>query len=124
MSISLDRPLNEILAALPDWSSAIGTNLVVTLGSHGAVGFRHGDRAFFTPAPAVNPIDTVRDGDCCVGYFVALLGHGFSWQQALHAAVHAASSSVEHPGAQSSYPPATEADTFFRLAREAVDTDT
>lgn len=124
MTISLDGPLDDILAALPDWASAIGCHLIVTLGSHGAVGYRLGERTFFTPAPAVTPIDTVGAGDCCVGYFVALLSHGFSWQQALHAAVHAASSSVERPGAQASYPAASEAEAFFRLAREANATKT
>ena len=60
-------------------------------------------------APAVSAIDTVGAGDCFVGFFVALLVEGVTWQQAIDGAVIAASQSVQHPGAQSSYPSGADA---------------
>ena len=116
----LDARVNDdpqvALEHIPAWSSALGVNLVITLGPRGAVGYAAGERSFHASAPPVSAVDTVGAGDCFTGYFVALLDQGFSWQQALTGAVHAASTSVEAPGAQSSYPAASDAVTFAAIA--------
>ena len=101
---------------MPSWSEALGVNLVITLGPRGAVGCASDGNAFHASAPPVTAVDTVGAGDCFTGYFVALLDQGFSWQQALTGAVHAASRSVESPGAQSSYPAETDAAIYSGIA--------
>ena len=101
---TIDASPAELESSIPEWSAALGCNLVVTLGSKGAVGFAADDGAFFAEAPVVSAVDTVGAGDCFVGYFLSLMGHGHHWQGALQGAVAAASESVQRPGAQSSTP--------------------
>jgi len=113
---TVDASPTELENSIPEWSSALGCNLVVTLGSKGAVGFAPEDGAFFAEAPVVSAIDTVGAGDCFVGYFVSLMSHGHLWQGALQGAVSAASESVQKTGAQSSYPSRTDAKRFDTLA--------
>lgn len=103
---------------ISSWSEALGVNLVITLGPLGAVGIGRGEGPFHAGSPTVTAVDTVGAGDCFVGYFISLLDQGLEWKQAMTGAVHAASRSVQHPGAQSSYPPATEAAEFLRIAKE------
>ena len=113
---SVDTSPAELESSIPRWSDALGCNLVVTLGSKGALGFTPDDGAYFAEAPAVSAVDTVGAGDCFVGYFVSLLSDGHHWQGALKGAVSAASESVQKPGAQSSYPPREDAERFATLA--------
>jgi ribokinase len=110
----------SVIAQISSWSHHLGVNLVITLGKSGAVGVERDGVAFHAHAPRVKAVDTVGAGDCFVGYFVALLDQGFSWQQAMTGAVGAASWSVQHPGAQSSYPPRESAEEFLHLARNTV----
>ncbi len=113
----LDR--EHVLSSITAWAESLGTNLIVTLGELGAVGVAMGQAPYVSKAPAVDAIDTVGAGDCFVGFFAALLDGGFSWQQAIDGAVIAASHSVQHPGAQSSYPSRVAADEIRRsLASE------
>lgn len=113
----LDR--EHVLSSITAWAESLGTNLIVTLGELGAVGVAMGQAPYVSKAPAVDAIDTVGAGDCFVGFFAALLDGGFSWQQAIDGAVIAASHSVQHPGAQSSYPSRVAADEIRRsLANE------
>jgi len=116
VSTKVDGSASELAGHIPRWSEAIGCNLVVTLGSKGALGFATEDGAFFAQAPAVTAVDTVGAGDCFVGYFVSLMSHGSHWQGALQGAVAAASESVHRPGAQSSYPVRADANKFRTLA--------
>lgn len=104
----LDASVNEEVSTLqtliPEWSRTLGCNLLLTLGSQGALGFSDSDGAHFVEAPSVAAVDTVGAGDCFVGYFVSLMSQGHSWQSALRGAVNAASCSVMARGAQASYP--------------------
>ncbi len=118
LSATVEGPPAELVTLIPRWSKAIGCNLVVTLGSKGALGFTPEDGASFAEAPAVSAVDTVGAGDCFVGYFVSLMSQGNLWQGALRGAVHAASQSVQQPGAQSSYPLAKDAEKFRVHAKE------
>jgi len=113
---TVDASPTELESAIPEWSAALGCNLVVTLGSKGAVGYTPEYGAFFAEAPSVSAVDTVGAGDCFVGYFVSLISHGHHWQGALQGAVSAASESVQKPGAQSSYPSRTDAEKFRAVA--------
>jgi len=102
-------PSGELINLLPSWSQKLGVNLIVTLGSEGAIGISHGADPVFMKAPKVKPVDTVGAGDCFVGFFVAALSKGLSWERAIRSGVLAASQSVQKPGAQASYPSTKEA---------------
>jgi ribokinase len=119
MSEITDNP--ETLAQLlPDWSEALGCNLIVTLGAAGALGYATGEKPFsYQPEPVV-ALDTVGAGDCFVGYFAALLHEGLPWQQALAGGVMASSDSVQRAGAQSSYPLASTATSFLDRAQSVA----
>lgn len=101
--------LGEILGNIHHWAAALGCNLVVTAGEHGAVGYQEGSEVFHYRTDPVVATDTVGAGDCCVGYFAALLSEGLTWQQALAGGVIAATDSVTRVGAQSSYPTTDQA---------------
>ncbi len=120
----LDAEVSEdpktVAGHISSWSVALGVNLVITLGPGGAIGYASGEHSFHATAPPVEAVDSVGAGDCFTGYFVALLDQGFSWQQALSGAVHAASRSVESPGAQSSYPAEAEAAYFANIAQKTT----
>ena len=98
-----------VASSVSQWAERLGTNLIITLGEAGAIGVVRGSSPHQATAPAVSAIDTVGAGDCFVGFFVALLVEGVTWQQAIDGAVIAASQSVQHPGAQSSYPSGADA---------------
>ncbi len=116
ITASVDTAVAELEDAISRWSEALGCNLVVTLGSKGALGYALDSEAFFVEAPLVPAVDTVGAGDCFVGYFVSLLSNGYDWQGALRGAVHAASESVQTPGAQSSYPARADDQKFQAIA--------
>jgi len=109
--IGPDIALNNETArsSISEWAERLGTNLIITLGEAGAIGVERGASPHQATAPAVSAVDTVGAGDCFVGFFVALLDEGFTWQQAIDGAVIAASQSVQHPGAQASYPSGVDA---------------
>jgi len=102
--------LDELSSVLPSWSKKLGVNLIVTLGSDGAAGVSQDGSTVFVEAPKVKAVDTVGAGDCFVGFFVAALSNGLSWQRAMRSGVMAASESVQKPGAQASYPPKEDAE--------------
>jgi ribokinase len=86
------------------WVKDLGCNLIVTLGEAGAIGCTL-DQPVFSFAPQhTKALDTVGAGDCFVGFFVAFLNQGLTWQQALIGGVLGASDSVTRLGAQDSYP--------------------
>ena len=105
LSSTLDPPdITRLPHHMNEWVTALGCNLVVTLGESGAIGCVSGEQPFwFTPDP-VEALDTVGAGDCFVGFFVAFLQRGMPWQHALAGGVLAASDSVGTAGAQDSYP--------------------
>ena len=88
-------------------SQDLKLNLIVTLGSLGAVAIIDGETIPII-APKVNAIDTVGAGDCFCGNFAARLSLGDPIRSALLYAVHAASLSVTRHGASSSMPRRSE----------------
>lgn len=103
---------SSVARLLPSWGEALSCNLIVTLGDAGAIGWAEKDEVFHFTGDLVTAIDTVGAGDCFVGYFVAMLSQGLTWQQALAAGVLAATDSVQRAGAQSSYPMHQRASEF------------
>lgn len=103
----------SLASSLPGWAEALGCNVVITLGEQGAIGYVPGHKPLHVPSPEVTAIDTVGAGDCFVGFFVALMDQGLTWQEALAGGVLAASESVQRPGAQSSYPELPEAERII-----------
>jgi len=103
-TISIDSIPERII----EWADTLGCNLVVTVGEQGAIGCVTGEQPFWWKPEPVTAIDTVGAGDCFVGFFVAFLNQGLPWHTALAGGVLAASRSVQHPGAQDSYPAGQE----------------
>jgi ribokinase len=116
VAATVEENVQSVHGQISDWATALGVNLVITLGREGAVGVQLGHNSFSVQAPPVRAVDTVGAGDCFTGYFVSLLDQGFTWRQALTGAVHAATDSVQYPGAQSSYPARDKAEHFLSLA--------
>ena len=79
-------------------------NLLVTLGSEGAILRTKNGEIIKTTAPKSEVIDTTGAGDGFVGAFAAALNAGKELQIALEFAIEFASNSVGKKGAQSSYP--------------------
>ena len=79
-------------------------NLLVTLGSDGAILRTKNGEIMKVTAPKTEVIDTTGAGDAFVGAFAAALNAGREMQIALEFAIKFASNSVGKKGAQSSYP--------------------
>ena len=79
-------------------------NLLVTLGSDGAILRTKNGEIIKATAPKTEVIDTTGAGDAFVGAFAAALNAGKELQIALEFAIKFASNSVGKKGAQSSYP--------------------
>ena len=79
-------------------------NLLVTLGSDGAILRTKNGEIIKVTAPKTEVIDTTGAGDGFVGAFAAALNAGKELQIALEFAIKFASNSVGKKGAQSSYP--------------------
>jgi ribokinase len=79
-------------------------NLLVTLGSEGAILRTKNGEIIKATAPKTEVIDTTGAGDGFVGAFAAALNAGEELQIALEFAIKFASKSVGKKGAQSSYP--------------------
>ena len=84
-------------------------NLVVTLGSEGAVIALPGAPLVRVPAPEAVVVDTTGAGDAFLGAFAFGLASGLTPEYSAQLSVICASASVEHPGTQSSYLSRTEA---------------
>ena len=79
-------------------------NLLVTLGSSGAILRTNQGEIIKVSAPKTEVIDTTGAGDGFVGAFAAALNSGNELRAALEFAIKFASNSVSKKGAQSSYP--------------------
>jgi ribokinase len=79
-------------------------NLLVTLGSEGAILRTKNGEIIKATAPKTEVIDTTGAGDGFVGAFAAAINAGKELQIALEFAIKFASNSVGKKGAQSSYP--------------------
>ena len=94
----------KIYAALSSiWPSM---NVILTLGSDGAWGFRK-DEAVFQNAFPVDAVDTTGAGDTFTGYFVAAIARGESLAGAMREAAVASAIAVTRPGAAASIPERT-----------------
>lgn len=79
-------------------------NLLVTLGSDGAILRTNQGEIIKVAAPKTEVIDTTGAGDGFVGAFAAALNSGNELDSALEFAINFATNSVSKKGAQSSYP--------------------
>ena len=78
-------------------------SVVITLGAKGAY-FRTEDDEGLVRAPMVPAVDTVGAGDCFNGALAFALAQKLELRQATRFAVHCASHSVQHVGAQTGMP--------------------
>jgi sugar/nucleoside kinase (ribokinase family) len=82
--------LRDITAEIP--------MVVLKRDAEGAELLVHGARHAFVPAPAVSVVDVTGAGDVVAGTFLASLVSGKGAEEALSAAVHAASQSITKEG--------------------------
>lgn len=90
-------------------SSYPALQVVLTLGSRGAMAFSHGE-TLYQPVFDVKVVDTTAAGDTFTGYFLSALVLGESISDCLQRASKASSISVSRPGASVSIPTAAEVD--------------
>jgi ribokinase len=95
--------IHEVDAELLAYSERVGCDLVVTLGSRGAVLVQAGRVERFN-APRVAVLDSTGAGDAFVGGFAVGVGLGWTAGDAVRLGIACASDSVARPGAQASYP--------------------
>ena len=92
------------------------TNVVITLGSQGAIfvtGDDHGkSRIIHQSAPRVQVVDTTAAGDCFVGALTVALMEGQTAEDAMRFAVYASALKVTRLGAQSGLPNRAEVNAF------------
>lgn len=92
--------------------SAMGVqNVIITLGSKGALAYCGGN-VDFVPALKVNAVDTTAAGDVFNGALTVALSEGRSLTEAVRFACKASAISVTRVGAQSSAPYRNEVDIF------------
>ena len=95
--------IDQLDAAMLEWSTKHDQTVIVTLGPDGAkaatrTGFIH------VPAMKVKPVDTVGAGDTFCGYLAAGLDSGLDLEAAMKRAAVAASLACLKPGAQPAIP--------------------
>lgn len=95
--------------------AARGGDVVVTLGSRGALRVREGIETE-VPAFPVDAVDTTAAGDTFAGVLAVGLAEALDWETALRRASAAAALSVQRPGASSSMPDRAEIDAFLAEA--------
>lgn len=95
--------IEELDAAMLEWSTAHDQTVIVTLGPDGAkAATRTG--VISVPAMKVKPVDTVGAGDTFCGYLAAGLDSGLDLEAAMRRAAVAASLACLNPGAQPAIP--------------------
>lgn len=100
LDVTDEQPERQIVQALLD---AGVHSVVMTLGSAGAL-VSTGQQIEHVSSPQVTAVDTVGAGDALVGALAARLGQGATLPDALAYAVRFAAYTVQHHGAQPSYP--------------------
>jgi ribokinase len=95
--------IEQLDAAMLEWSTAHDQTVIVTLGPDGA---KAATRTGFINVPAmkVKPVDTVGAGDTFCGYLAAGLDSGLDLEAAMKRAAVAASLACLKPGAQPAIP--------------------
>jgi ribokinase len=101
------RGLDELDAAMLDWSSKYDQTVIVTLGGDGAKAASKGELVHVEALP-IKPVDTVGAGDTFCGYLAAGLDAGLTLPAAMKRAAVAASLACLKPGAQPAIPLASE----------------
>ncbi|WP_299746567.1 ribokinase [Devosia sp.] len=101
------RGMDELDAAMLDWSARHNQTVIVTLGGDGAKAATEGE-LFHVNALPIKPIDTVGAGDTFCGYLAAGLDAGLGLKAAMKRAAVAASLACLKPGAQPAIPLAAE----------------
>ena len=101
-SLASKIPGGDLVAQITNFYTE--KNLLVTLGSDGAILRTKNGEIIKVTAPKTEVIDTTGAGDAFVGAFASALNAGKELQIALEFAIKFASNSVGKKGAQSSYP--------------------
>jgi ribokinase len=101
------RGLDELDAAMLDWSSKHDQTVIVTLGGDGAKAAAKGELVHVEALP-IKPVDTVGAGDTFCGYLAAGLDAGLALPAAMKRAAVAASLACLKPGAQPAIPLASD----------------
>lgn len=98
------------------------TNVVITLGSQGAILITSDEQGkpliAHHKAPSVQVVDTTAAGDCFVGALTTALTEGQAPEAALRFAVYASALKVTRFGAQSGLPTRAEVNAFLHAQKE------
>lgn len=86
--------------------------VIVTLGSHGAVYQSKVGKKIHVDAYKVNAVDTTAAGDSFIGGFLSRLAMGWAGEEAMDYGMMVGALTVSRKGAQSSLPTEEEVDTF------------
>jgi ribokinase len=97
------RTLEQVEAAAHELMARGARSVVVTLGERGCLVVT-GREVAALPAPRVEAVDTTGAGDAFVGSLAVFLARGADLIAAARDANRIAALSVQHPGAQSSFP--------------------
>lgn len=93
------------------------SNVVITLGRHGAVLAHRGQaghtECFYQEPPSVQVVDTTAAGDCFAGAFTVAMAEGQAPADALRFAVYASALKVTKLGAQSGLPARAEVEDLL-----------
>jgi ribokinase len=95
---------DEVLNAAVSLISKGVKSILVTLGGDGSLWIAPGEKALWTPAFQVQPVDTTAAGDTFIGAFAVEYASGSPVAEALRFASAAAAIAVTREGAQSSVP--------------------
>lgn len=87
--------------------------VLITLGAEGAL-LRQGEHAQSVPAFPVTPVDTTGAGDTFLGFFLAGVDTGASFEDALRRASAASALQITRPGAADAIPAGVEVDAFLK----------
>ena len=110
------RSIEDVDAELLAYSERVGCDLVVTLGTRGAVLVQAGRVERFT-APRIAVVDTTGAGDAFAGGFAVGLGLGWPTDDAVRLGIACGSDSVTRSGAQASYPDRSRSGALLRSIR-------
>jgi ribokinase len=104
MPVSTIDETERAASVLRDWGARA---VLVTLGERGSM-LVDDAPLVLAPAPKVQAVDTTGAGDAFVGSFAFFLASGHDARDAMERAGRVASITVQHRGAQPSYPRADE----------------
>ncbi len=112
LAVLTGKPAHQLEAAIREWKSEYGGELVVTLGKEGCA-LLENDQLVRVPSVKVDVVDTTGAGDTFNAALSVMLAEGRSLRDAAAFAVRAAALSVTRFGAQGGLPTRSEVEALL-----------